>query len=371
MITTTPAGFSISGPSTNHITDSSHTNVATTQRLTSTTDNMPQKGKKKAASSPEKGPRTPHQQDEVEQRIWTNISNAMYEAGSRVAEWIKEGGEKQDKRIWAAVDGIKAYTTAYVLAEKERVRAKEMEERRGTRVYEMLTTRAQELSDGLGMTHAPQPRTHAETAAQTGEEGALDETMESQSHTYAETSAQTKESIYTQEDMAEVVVEIEATVMAKLELVATTLEGKMEAIEQEHEAEVERLKERAAIVANEQDKERNRMKDVYEEDVREERLMEENEEPPSNTYTESFSQTEGASDETTAPPEESPKNTETAAQTEEALEALMEENGGRIAPSKEAPTRKGEGGNNTSTLPKEIPTREEEGGESYAQVSVT
>jgi len=71
---------------------------------------MPAKGKKKAvpkATKPEraKGPRTPHQQYEVEQRIWTDISNAMYEAGARVAEWIKEGGEKQDKRIWAAVEG--------------------------------------------------------------------------------------------------------------------------------------------------------------------------------------------------------------------------------------------------------------------------
>jgi len=42
-----------------------------------------------------------------------------------------------------------------------------MEERRGTRVYEMLTNRAQELSDALGMTDAPQSRTYGETAAQT------------------------------------------------------------------------------------------------------------------------------------------------------------------------------------------------------------
>jgi len=63
--------------------------------------NMPPKGKKKAAPSPGKGPRTPHQQYEVEQRVWTDISNTIYEASARVAEWIKEGGEKQDKRIWA------------------------------------------------------------------------------------------------------------------------------------------------------------------------------------------------------------------------------------------------------------------------------
>jgi len=52
-----------------------------------------------------------------------------------------------------------------------------MEERRGNRAYEMLTTRAQQLSDDLGMTNMPQPSTHAEAAAQTDE--ALDKTTES------------------------------------------------------------------------------------------------------------------------------------------------------------------------------------------------
>ena len=113
----------------------------------------------------------------MERTIWTDISNALYEASAQVAEWIKEGGERHDKRIWAAADGIKSYTTAYIAAEKERVKGTEMGERRGTRVYEMLTTRAQELLDGLGMTDAPQP------------------------HTYAETAAQTEEDIYTAEDM--------------------------------------------------------------------------------------------------------------------------------------------------------------------------
>jgi len=46
----------------------------------------------------------------------------MYEAGERVAEWIKEGGETQGKRVWAAAEGIKACTTAYITGEKERVR---------------------------------------------------------------------------------------------------------------------------------------------------------------------------------------------------------------------------------------------------------
>ena len=210
---------------------------------------MPQNGKRKAVPSPGRGPRTPQQQYEVEQRIWTDISNALYEVGARVAEWIKEGGEKQDKRILAAMGGIKAYTTAYITAEKERVRGTEIEERRATRVTGMLTSRAQEPSDALGMTDAPQTGTYAETATQTGEEWALDEIMESdapQSHTYAETSTQTEESIYTEEDMEEVVGEIGSTVKAKLEIFASTLEGKMETMKQEYEAEVECLKERAA-----------------------------------------------------------------------------------------------------------------------------
>jgi len=126
---------------------------------------------------PGKGSRTRHQQYEVEQRIWIDISNAIYEAGARVAEWIKEGGEKQDKRVWAAVEEIKAYTMAYVTAEKERLKGTEMEDLRGNRAYEMLTTRAQQLSDDLGMTNAIEPSTYAEAAAQRNE---LYETMESQ-----------------------------------------------------------------------------------------------------------------------------------------------------------------------------------------------
>jgi len=82
--------------------------------------------------------------------------------------------------IWAVVEGIKAYTIAYVTAKKEQVKRTVMEERRGDRAYEMLTTRAQELWDDLGMTNVPQPSTHAEAAAQTDEKGALDETTGSQ-----------------------------------------------------------------------------------------------------------------------------------------------------------------------------------------------
>jgi len=52
------------------------------------------------------------------------------------------------------VEGIKAYTMAYVTAEKERLKGTEMEELRGNRAYEILTTRAQQLSVDLGMTKA-------------------------------------------------------------------------------------------------------------------------------------------------------------------------------------------------------------------------
>jgi len=86
------------------------------QRHNDATNNaIPQKRKQKAApvaTMQGRGPHTPLKQYGVERRIWADISNAMYEASARVAEWIKEGGEQQDKRIWAAVDGIKAYTTA-------------------------------------------------------------------------------------------------------------------------------------------------------------------------------------------------------------------------------------------------------------------
>jgi len=65
----------------------------------------------------------------------------MCEAGARVAEWIKEGGDKQDKRVWAAVEGGKRYTLAHVAVEKERAKEEGSEERKGTGGYEMLTTR--------------------------------------------------------------------------------------------------------------------------------------------------------------------------------------------------------------------------------------
>jgi len=90
----------------------------------------------------------------------------MYEAGARVAEWIKEGGDKQDKRVWAAVEGVKACTTAYIAAEKERAKEEGLEEQKGTRGYRMLTTRVQELVNDLGM-DAVRPHTYTETAAQT------------------------------------------------------------------------------------------------------------------------------------------------------------------------------------------------------------
>ena len=81
---------------------------------------MPAKGKEK--QQPTAGERTEEQQYEMEYRIWTDISNAMYEAGARIAEWIKRGGNKNDKRVWAAVKGIEVYTNGYIEAEKERLK---------------------------------------------------------------------------------------------------------------------------------------------------------------------------------------------------------------------------------------------------------
>ena len=84
-------------------------------------------------------------------RIWTDISNAIYEAGTRVAEWIKRDGNKNDKRIWAVVKGIEAYTKGYIEAEKERLKGTDMEKKKGTRVFGLMETKLQELVAGLGI----------------------------------------------------------------------------------------------------------------------------------------------------------------------------------------------------------------------------
>jgi len=77
------------------------------------------KGKTRLHQRQRKGPRIPYQQYEVEYRVRADISNVIYEAGACVAKWIKEGGEKSGKRVWAAVNGIEVYTTAYIEVEKE------------------------------------------------------------------------------------------------------------------------------------------------------------------------------------------------------------------------------------------------------------
>jgi len=304
---------------------------------------MPAKGKKKAvpqATKPERGPRTAKQQYDTEYRIWTDISNAMYEASARVAEWIKEGGGKHDKRIWAAVAGIKAYTTAYVTAEKERVKGTEMEELRGNRAYEMLTTQEQQLSEDLGMTNAPQPSTHAEAAAQTDE--ALDETTKSLRERIAtmerdaeRTTLEVTELVKKMAAVGEVLEQELAAHETTRKNLATMNRGykarveSMETMKREHEAEVEVLK--------------GRVKTSH------------------HIYTESAAQTEEELDKTTA----LPKDDSWALNK---ITALPEE----------IPTRE-KGGttqtddswalDNITTLPEEIPTRKEEGRKSYAQAT--
>ena len=82
----------------------------------------------------------------MEYRIWTHISNAMYEVNTRVAEWIKKDGNKNDQRVWAAVKGLEAYTNGYIEEEKERLKGTEMEEKRGTRAYKVMETKLQEVA---------------------------------------------------------------------------------------------------------------------------------------------------------------------------------------------------------------------------------
>jgi len=71
---------------------------------------------------------------------------------------------------------------AYMAAEKERGKGTEMETRMCTRMYDMLTTRVQELSNDLGIPDIPQPYTYAEAATQT-EETSQDEDPEDNPHT--------------------------------------------------------------------------------------------------------------------------------------------------------------------------------------------
>ena len=64
---------------------------------------MPGKGKKQP--QPTAGKPTQEKQYEMEYRIWIDISNAMYEANTRVE------GNKSDKRVWAAFKGLDATPT--------------------------------------------------------------------------------------------------------------------------------------------------------------------------------------------------------------------------------------------------------------------
>ena len=93
---------------------------------------MPAKGNKK--QQPTAGERAEEQQYEMEYRIWTDINNAMYEAVTRIAEEIGRDGNKNDKRVWAAVKGIDIYSKRYIEEEKERLGETEMEKKGATRV---------------------------------------------------------------------------------------------------------------------------------------------------------------------------------------------------------------------------------------------
>ena len=77
-----------------------------------------------------------------EYRIWTDISNAMYQAGTRVAEWIERTATRTAR---AASMGIEAYTNEYIEAGKERLKGTDMEKKKGTRVYDLIETKLQEL----------------------------------------------------------------------------------------------------------------------------------------------------------------------------------------------------------------------------------
>ena len=53
--------------------------------------------------------------------------------------------------------GSRSLTNGYIEAEKERLKGSEMEEKRGTRAYEMMETKLQEVVAGLGLPASPEP----------------------------------------------------------------------------------------------------------------------------------------------------------------------------------------------------------------------
>ena len=60
----------------------------------------------------------------------------MYEAGTRIAGWIKRDGNKNDKRVWAAVKSIEVYTKGYIEAETERLEGTDV----GTHIHHTRVT---------------------------------------------------------------------------------------------------------------------------------------------------------------------------------------------------------------------------------------
>jgi len=316
---------------------------------------MPAKGKKKVVPEATKHTgKGPHMPPAIRggTKDMDGYQQPMYEASARVEEWIKEGGEKQDKRIWAAMEGIKAYTMAYVTAEKERLKGTEMEELRGNRAYEMLTTQAQQLSDDLGMTNATEPSTYAEAATQSDE---LDEITESQRERMATMEREYKRKL-------EVV--LEKAILVVVNRVATAergCEARLESMKREHETEVEVLKAMHHIDTEAHDTTRKNLATMEARLESMEMMKQEHEaevealkgrvETLHHAYTEAAVQTEEVSDKTKALPERTREDIPIQEERERepcwALDKITAQ----------------------TALPEEIPTRKEEGRKSYAQAT--
>ena len=65
-----------------------------------------------------------------------------------VAESRRRYGNKNDKRVWAAVKAIEAYTNAYI---KARLKGTDMGKKKRARVYELMETKLQEIVAAFGI----------------------------------------------------------------------------------------------------------------------------------------------------------------------------------------------------------------------------
>ena len=80
--------------------------------------------------------------------IKTDIANAFYEAHVRLPHWIKRDGNKNEKVVRAAYQGLEVYYRGYIEATKESYVGSEREEQRNN-TFELMERKIQEVAAGL------------------------------------------------------------------------------------------------------------------------------------------------------------------------------------------------------------------------------